>query len=182
MRHVWLVLLLALAAVGASAQEGRDRGWGLHAGVFLPSDRTVREIFGDTWASVGIQPISFGNAKRWRLTGGVTVLTASNDGNRLLAIPATVGATMEFDQGNGQVPFVALAGGPTYYDYSIVRLEGGTPERFATRRIGWNANVRAGITFHKRLQVQARYDVYSETDGFRFDGLTLSVAFQVARF
>lgn len=182
MKHSWTTLLVALAAVGAGAQGvDSQRGWGLSAGVFLPSDREVRDIFGDTWVSFGVQPITYGTPRRWRVTAGLAVLAAERNGNRLLAIPATVGATMEFDQGGGQVPFVAFAAGPTYYDYSIVR-EGASPERFATRRIGWNGNVRAGVTFHQRLQLQARYDLYSEADGFRFDGLTFSASYLVARF
>lgn len=178
-----MVLAVALASAGAHAQGNEtQRGWGLNGGVFLPSDRTVRDIFGDTWLSFGLQPITFATPKRWKLRVNFALLTADRDGNRLLAIPVTVGAEMQFDQGRGQVPYVAVAAGPTYYDYSIVRMEGGVPERFAARRIGWNGNVRAGITFNQRFQLQARYDLYSETDGFHFDGLTLSASFLVARF
>jgi hypothetical protein len=76
------------------------------------------------------------------------------------------------------VPFVSVAAGPSYYDYSLTR----GAERFATKRVGWNANARAGVTFNQRLQVQVRYDLYSVTDGFRFDGLTLSLSYQALRF
>lgn len=172
--------LIALAATCAAfAQDGEDhsvkRGWGLTAGVFVPSDSTVRSTFGNTWVSFGIQPLTFGGKPRdWKISGDVNILTASRNGNRVLAIPATLGVTKVFDGGGDSVPFVSVAGGPAYYDYSILGV--------ATKRVGWNANVRAGVTFSKRVQLQARYDLYSATDGLRFDGLTLSLAYQALRF
>lgn len=172
--------LIALATVcTVAAQDAEDtsvkRGWGLTAGVFVPADSTVRDTFGNTWLSFGIRPLNFGGKSRdWKITGDLNILTASRNGNRVLAIPATLGVTKVFDGGGDSVPFVSVAAGPAYYDYSIL----GT----ATKRVGWNANVRGGVTFSKRLQLQARYDFYSPTDGLRFDGLTLSLAYQAFRF
>ena len=177
--HAPIVLLALAATCAGSAQQAANevpkRGWGITAGVFLPTDQTLRDAFGSTWASFGIQPLSFGGKPRdWRISGGVNVLTAGRNGNRVLAIPATLGVTKEFRGGGDSVPFVAIAGGPAYYDYAI----GGV----SAKRVGWNANVRTGVTFSSRLQLQARYDFYTPTDGLRFDGLTLSVAYKALRF
>lgn len=173
-------LALAAACTGSAQQDETktQRGLGLTAGVFFPADRALRDVFGDTWASFGIQPITFGAPRNWRISGGITVLKGNRGPNRVLAIPATLGVTRDFPSGGDAVPFVAVAGGPAYYDYSI--QTGATT--VSTRRIGWNANVRAGVTFSQRFQLQARYDFYSPTDGLRFDGLTLSLAYQAFRF
>lgn len=177
-RLLWLPLL-ALPLV-AAAEDGQkpNRGLGLNAGVFSPSSSEMRALFGNTWLNVGIQPLNFSKPRDWRIFGGISFLTANRDGNRVLAIPATVGVLKEFNRDADTVPYVAVAAGPAYYDYALTRGF----ERFATKRVGWNANLRAGVTFNQRLQVQLRYDFYSSTDDFQFDGLTLNASYLVFRF
>lgn len=165
---------------GPGRAQDYFKSLGVGAGVFFPSDRSARDAFGDTWFSWGIRPASFDSQEGFKFAADVNVLSRRAHGNRLLILSGTLGMGRLFGQGasNAQ-PYAIVRAGPAYFDYAVTQ-PGGT--RVSAQRIGLNGNVELGVIFGSRLRLSARYDLFSNFDGLKFDGVSVSLVYQVYRF
>lgn len=172
-----LPLLLGSATPGLG-QDNR-LGWGLALGVFYPTNSLTRDLFGDAWLSFGLQPFSFETRNGLRIDTSLGLTSRDRNGNRLTIVQATVGISKLLGNEMDQVrPFVAARVGPAYIDYNITL----GANNFSRRQLGWDANIETGVYINRNLRLSARYDWLSRFDRFNFDGLSLNVAWQFARF
>lgn len=146
---------------------------GIDGGVFLPSDSTVRNVFGDSWARIGLTPISFQTDQRWRFTFDVGFLNASSFGNDATLIPVTFGVTRAFPDKSEIVPYVAVRVGPCFADVNSPFL--GIDES----EVVMDVNVSLGITVRKTFYLEVRYDWMSEVAGLDFSGLFISAGIRL---
>jgi len=167
-------------ACGVGLAQADYSTWGIKAGVFLPTSSTLRQIFGDDWLSIGLTPQQ-SNTSMGNLTfgGDIGLIYASSGGNRLTLIPLTIGYTMKFSNPNDAVvPYGAVRAGVAYYDYSITI----NATNFTRNEFNVTGNAEVGVIFQKKFTLAARYDWFTETDHFNFDGLTLWAELQLFRF
>ena len=73
---------------------------------------------------------------------------------------------------------MAVRAGLSYIDYAIDTGGG----RTASKRIGLNGNAAFGVNIDKRINLEARYDVFTAQDGLNFNGLTLFLRIGLGRF
>lgn len=185
----------ALAAVfsTAFAAVGQDRRawWGLDVGGYFPTNGEMRDIFGDVLLRVGVRPFEQRISDKWKFIVDVNALSARKNGSKLFLMPVTFGFTRSFGSPESRtIPFVQVAAGPAYYDYSINReveitAEGGKgseTERFSKKRFGANANIEAGVLIDKRFALVARADFYTKADDFDFNGISLTFSYAAFRW
>jgi hypothetical protein len=165
---------------GASVAQDYFKSLGVGAGVFFPVDRSARDAFGDTWFSWGIRPVSFDSREGFKVAADVNVLARRAHGNRLTILSATLGVGRTFGEGDSNAqPYAIVRAGPAYFDYAVTQPGGA---RVSAQRIGVNGNVELGVILGDRLRLSARYDLFSNFDGLKFDGVSLSLVYQVYRF
>lgn len=191
---LWITGVALAACVStalAAPDEDRKKWWGADIGVYFPTNGEIRDAFGDTLLRFGLRPFEKRISDRWKFIVDVNALAARKDGNKLFAMPVTFGFTRSFgDPASKSIPFVQIAAGPAYYDYSIYRdvevsAEGGKEperERISKKRFGGNANIEAGILFDHRFALVARADFYTKSDDFDFSGISLTFSYAAFRW
>jgi hypothetical protein len=179
LRFYTLALATACLAVTASAKSD----WyslGLTGGIVLPSSSELRDVFGSSWIGFGLSPTGKDMANRWSLSTDIELTYADKNGNRLLLIPVSAGVGRQFDSKDSDwTPYVAARVGAAYMDYAITRPS--NLVRYKEETIGFDANAEIGMIYKKNLRFSVRYDVYSESNDFNFDGLTLGVSWTFTR-
>ncbi|MFZ4508154.1 MAG: hypothetical protein ACOYON_10725 [Fimbriimonas sp.] len=167
------LVLLPLLATGAFAQEA-TKGLGLEVGAFFPMDKETKELFGNTWLTVGPGSVSQSSIKAGKITSAVSFIQAQKDGNKVVIVPLSlVYKTLLGDENAAAVPYYSLGAGAYYSDYSVNRGSGSTFRRDSAKVFGSSAFGEVGITFVKRARVTARYNTFSTTHGLKFDGWEL---------
>ncbi|MCU0315203.1 MAG: hypothetical protein MUC92_01280 [Fimbriimonadaceae bacterium] len=174
-----------LALTPCAFAQGNNLG--LEYGIFFPSDSNLRKALGDQWVSFGLGRVGTPRANRGRdnLQSNLNFISKDANGNRIFLAAYSLGVTRPLggdDRGmrGGQVSglFFSLRGGIAYQDYAVT-LPGG---RRSGKKIGFNGNAELGYALGQNFVISARYDIFSEADGLRFDGLSLSVAYGLFRF
>lgn len=176
MKHLAALSVLAIAAIPALsiAQEG-GFGIGLRAGVTLPTDSRTKDAFGGTWFSFGIGPANTGIQPGMSWTPDFGITTRSNGSNRLLILKATYGITQNMaTEGSNAVPYFSARAGMAYVDYRVGTV--------GARRGVFTGNAEVGILLSNQFRLSARYDFFPELNGYKFDGVTFSITWQIARF
>lgn len=167
-RRIFACVTSMLCPLVAFSQD-RTIPVGVDVGVYLPSDSTVRNVFGDAWFRVGLTPISLQAPGEWRFTFDVAILDSGTAANRALLVPVTFGATRSFGDPEANArPYIALRGGPFYGDVNSPLL-GVNKTGF-----GFDANAALGVAFGGRFYIEARYDYMSDFGGLKFSGFFLS--------
>ena len=178
------VSALALAcAVSALAQRDptRDNYLGVEAGVYFPTDPTIRDVFGTSVAKVGFNYGNFGRqADKWRLTGNFNFISANKDGSRFFLVPVTAAVGRMFGQpGDNSRPYVRVGAGLAYMDYSV---EVSSVDRRRARKILPTAGAEVGVVIGDRLRLAGTYNWFAETDGLDFTGFQLTLGYSLIRF
>jgi hypothetical protein len=177
--NAWAVAALCACSAGASAQfGGGGQTIGISYGIYFPQDSEIRGIFGSNITRTGISLRGRPSYRtEWRVTNDIGYITASSPGSRFTLIPITVGAERHFgEEGEAVRPFVRIAGGLAYYDYSILRSEGEGTSRFASQRIGATASLEAGTHLTDRIRLSARYHWFQSAHGFNFSGIEVAAS------
>lgn len=186
-----LALAAGVSAAFASTDEDRKKWWGVDVGAYFPTQSEIRDAFGDTLMRFGVRPFERRISDKWKFIVDVHALSARKDGNKLFAMPVTFGLTRSFGNPESKaIPFVQVAAGPAYYDYTIYRdvevsAEGGKKverERISKKRFGGNANFEVGMLFDHRFALVARADVYTKSDDFDFSGISLTLSYAAFRW
>lgn len=179
-----IYLIAAIAACtftcGLARAQADYSTWGVKVGLFMPSNSTIRQIFGDNWFSFGLTPQQQAAGKDLTFGEDVGFITASSNGNRLLLVPVTAGFTKLFEpRQNAVVPYGAVRAGAAYYDYSITKPLGAS---YTNTSVNLTGNVELGVIFSQKFVLAARYDWFAQSNGFTFDGFTVWAEMQLFKF
>lgn len=175
-----LVSLAVASAVFTALPAAAQRNgtpFGISLGAYFPTDQFIRDSFGSTWFSIGIQPLKFDQGRL--ISTDLAITTRTGSGNKVALVRPTIGFSKAFgDAEASSRPYAAIRVGPMYADYSITR----GAQRFSHKRIGLTGNAEIGMLFRSQLSVSARYDVMSRFDGFNFNGFSLNVSYKIGSF
>ena len=173
-----LTACLCAVAVPVTAMADEDSYFGPQVGLFYPANQTMRNALGDSWFSFGATRIRMFKLQERKWVHDWQAISQRNNGSSIFILTGSAGYVMPFMSSGGDTqPYAALRGGLSYMDYAV-NTPGG---RKSAKRIGVNANAALGVNFSSRLNLEARYDVFSGYDSLTFNGLTLSLKFGMAR-
>ncbi len=173
--------LLVVAAIATPMAQAQQYGINLGGsiGVYIPTNKVIRDSFGSQILSFGIGPVGSTSAQSGKLTSDISLLTANKNGNRLLIIPYTLGYEMTLgDAGAMAVPYVRGGIGLAYYDYDVTIGE----SNVHGRKFSSVGVAEAGVIIGKRLRLSGKYDFFSKQSGLDFNGWQLAATFAVAKF
>lgn len=174
-----LVCVAAMAALVVGAAADERLGIGVEAGIYVPSDARIRDVYGSTWFSFGFRPMRLDQYRKPKLDGNIGIVTRSAGGNKLAIVNLSGGYSRPLGDPNGStVPFVAVRVGPSYVDYALT--DNGT--RRSGKKIVLGGNVEVGALMNERIRFSVRYDLLSQVDGLNFNGLSVGLAYVVGRF
>lgn len=185
------ILAICASTAFSSTIDDRKNWWGLDVGAYFPTSSEIRDVFGDAMLRVGIRPFERRISDKWKFIVDVNALAARKHGSKLFIMPITFGFTRSFGSpDSNSIPFVQVAAGPAYYDYTIYRSteisdmgdKGSDTERISKKRFGANANIEAGILLNHRFAIIARGDFYSKADDFDFSGISLTLSYAAFRW
>ena len=180
-----LVALTALAtvALAAPAQAQFDQeekaGLGVKVGVYMPTDSLIRDAFGKSIINYGLGGVAPRRPTAGTLTPELDFISADKNGNRLFIGSFSYGYEHHFvnDDQARTVPYARVFGGVAYFDYGINTLNG----RRSSKRVGANYGAEVGIVLSGRIRLAARYNAFTEQEGFNFNGFNLSATVNLIR-
>ncbi|HXH60997.1 MAG TPA: hypothetical protein VNI20_06525 [Fimbriimonadaceae bacterium] len=181
MRRFGLIALClaCVAALPLSASASDDAYFGPQVGVFLPSNKGLRNALGDSWFSFGAGRIRGYDLDKYKIAYDWQAVNQRKNGNNVFILTGSIGFVRAFGRdGDSTIPYAALRGGLAYLDYSIDTPSG----HQAGKRASLNANAALGINFNHRINLEARYDMWNSFDGITFNGLTIALTVGLARF
>ena len=176
--------LIALAACAGAvavpmAAKAQDAYFGPQIGFFFPSSAAMRDALGDSWFSFGASRIRIFDVNQAKWSHDWSAINQRRDGNSIFILTGSMGYAYPLSAGTEKYkPYFAIRGGISYIDYAITTGGG----RKAGKRFGLNGNTAIGVNIDRRINIEARYDVFSAQDGLSFDGLTLYLRVGIARF
>jgi len=145
----------------------------LSGGAFFPTHSVTKDLFGNSWARLGLTTFEPSRPTRWRLIGEVGAYRLNGITTRARLYPLTVGLERGFKLRWSVQPYVTLRAGP-YHGRVEDRGTG-----IGESHVGLNVNGACGIIFKRRFYAEVRYDYFSELAGLRFDGVSLSAGFRL---
>lgn len=177
MRTRYAVVALAALIVPAFS-HAQNQYLGPDVGVYYPTSATLKAALGDQWWSFGLSATKGGNGEK-AMGPSFNGVSQTKNGNRALMLSYSYGLYQPFAKSGGRgndgvIPFFALRGGVSYIDYRVGLASGA--------KFGWNANAEVGIVFSDRMTLSARYDMFSQHDGLRFDGFSINLRYGLVGF
>jgi len=146
---------------------------------YLPSSALARSVFGSSPAALGLGFGSFTiGGKRTRFDFGFDLFDLAISSSKLFVLSPQVSIEYRVPIARDFGAFGKLLAGPAYMDYSF-DTPGGA--HFGAKRLGADAGIEAGLRFG-RVQLDAKYRVFTQPTPVDFDGLQLSVTVIVMRF
>ena len=175
-----MLVVPALAGLSmiAPAQEGEVAGpnqLAVEVGWYMPSDGLIRDRFGNNIFRIGVAGLRNKYVPQWTLAYDINFVSASEDGNRFLLVPLTIGFQKSLGQPNTEVnPYVRAGVGLSFMNWDIDGDDGSA--------VGGTASVELGAYFGDRFRVAARYNLFTKADDFNFNGLQFTVAYGLFKF
>lgn len=167
------VVALALAATPAQAQFDL----GASAGFFIPTSSEVRDAFGGAIFKFGLGGVGRQSTGNLKIGTQLDFITGSRNGNRMFLVPLTLNVeqALSLDQSGTTIPYVKAFAGIAYMDYGITQAG----IRHEDKLIRATYGAELGIVMAQRFRLAARYNVFPNTGGFDFSGLTLSATVSI---
>ena len=182
-RPLLALATLALAAPACAQFGGAEDRFNLGAriGVYLPTDSAIRDAFGNSIVTYGIGSVGGRRPTPGKITPEVDFISASRNGNRLFIGSLTFGYEYHFSKQLEQttIPYARVFGGAAYFDYGI---NTSANTRVSARKVGLNYGAEVGLLFVNRVRLAARYNAFTEQDGFNFNGVVLTATANLFRF
>ena len=173
------VACLVALAMGVVVKAEEDAYFGPQVGLFYPQSTVLKNALGDSWFSFGASRVRVMDLEQHKLAHDWQAISKRDNGSSIFILTGSIGWVMPIAKpGSSTEPYFALRGGLAYMDYAVDTPGG----RESGKRIGMNANAALGMLVSKRLNVEARYDVWSGQSGLNFNGLTLSARYGIVRF
>lgn len=173
------IAALAVFATSASAQQTTNNtGIGLSVGIFTPTAAGVKKDIGSQFLSFGLGGASTGRPSDSSITPSYSFIIANGNGNKLFILPLTYGYEYHFGSHStaSTLPYLRPFAGVAYYDYSITDYLSGHQ---STKQLGGTYGIEGGILFSHKIKVSATYNYFTQTNGFSFNGLTLSASYSL---
>jgi hypothetical protein len=173
--------LLVVSPVFAQKKSNR-LGIGVSFGAFFPTDKRVIEATSSSTYSFGLSPTNIYYKDGLNSTFDVQILSNNLRGSKYFVLIPSYGYVKTFgdkDKVSGVKPFAALRVGPAYSDFSMVS---GVNTKSRGKQLGFNANAELGVFMSETVRLSARYDVFSKTKQYKWDGLSLGLTWQFGRF
>lgn len=172
-------LFALLVAMPFVARAEEDSYFGPQVGLFYPQSTVLKDALGESWLSFGASRIRVFELNQRKVAHDWQAVSQRDNGNSIFILTGSLGWVMPMSEpGASTEPYFSVRGGLAYIDYAVDTTSG----RESGKRIGGNVNASIGILFNKRLNLEARYDWWSEFDGLKFNGLTLSAKYGIVRF
>lgn len=152
-------------------------GVGIGGGIYMPTHSETKELYGSNWFNFNISPVSnSGFTENWVLGGDLDILTRSSKGNRILAVKLALAANKQFgSELNHIIPYLAITGGPVYYDYAFKRLG----NKIASKRVGLGASIELGLKIRKNLVINGKYCLYQAPDKLNLNGFSINLLYKI---
>jgi len=182
--HWRTTALLSIIMIGctsvAIAEGGKGKKDRIHVqvsySVFLPRADETKRNFGNLWASFGVGRFREQRQnEEWAFDWDVTVLSETGVSEALL-IPMTAGVERRLGINRDRQPYVAVRVGPYYGEVDDNTMG---PD---DSKIGFNANVSAGVIVKRKYFLEARYDWFGSVAGNNFNGFTFTGGVKVFDF
>jgi hypothetical protein len=174
-----LILVMIGCTSIALAKGGKSKKNRIHVQVsyaaFIPSEGETRRNFGKVWGSIGVGRFVPERPNNWAFDWDITVLEEEGVSEALL-IPLTAGVHRGLGTNPDRQPYVAVRVGP-YYGEVDDNTKG--PD---DTKIGFNANMSAGVIVKRKYFLEARYDWFSSIAGNSFNGFTFTGGVKVFDF
>ncbi len=142
---------------------------------FFPTDSEARKNFGKLWSSVGIGRFYPERPNKWAFDWDARLLRKKRTSEALL-IPLSAGVQRGLGAPRGLQPYVAARVGPYY---GVIEDNTKGPD---DTKIGFNANVSAGVIVKRRYVLEARYDWFSRIAGNNLSGFALTAGVKICDF
>ncbi len=170
---------------GADATDKRKYEIGIDAGVYLPTQRQIQDVFGNAVYKFGLDFGTREAVRNGRFVPSMGLISAHRNGNSfylgqaLLSYEIRLAQPQDLGKRTIVEPFGRASIGAAYADYSITNTAG---VHFGAKRILPTGQLEAGVYIGPRVKVTAAYDFFESVDGFNFNGFSLSVAYTLFRF
>lgn len=176
-------ILSTVFVSAVASSQGGGIPIGVDLGVFFPSDREVRNVFGSSWTRIGLTPISFQRPESWKSSLDFSYLRQSRAGNTVTLIPITFGVTRSFGDDPSARPYIAFRVGPYFADVDSPDRGFESPSLGVDASgVGFNANASLGLSFQNSFYIEARYDFFSDFKGVSFNGFYFSAGVRLFTF
>ena len=149
-------------------------------GLYKPINSQTADLYGDNWIRFGLKTLPVNYLPKWRPTFDINYYAMSKKfvgppdlTNRATLIPATLGLTRGFGSEERKWFYLSFGAGPYYANIS-------TPTIGVSKAgFGLNANAILGIRLHQRWTLEARYELFTEFAGQKFDAFVISLAYKL---
>ena len=179
LRLLGLATALLCLAVPHTAHAEDDSYFGPQFGLFYPSGAAMRSALGDSWFSFGASRIRTLKLDERHWVHDWSGVSQSQNGSKIFILTASAGYVVPFGTNSENFePYIAVRAGLSYIDYAINTGSG----RRSAKRIAPNGNAAIGFNINRRINIEARYDIYTQYDGLSFNGLTVALRIGLARF
>lgn len=156
----------------ATDQKKKRTVFALSAGLYMPVNGQVKDIFGDKFLRLGIRPLPTNAPKGWRFAYDVNWISLDSINGKATIIPVTAGILRRFGKEDVK-SYAALNVGPYYGNVDVPAL--------GIDKKGWglDANATLGVVFKERFCLEVRYDMMNKFGGLDFSSLTISAAIRM---
>lgn len=161
----------------SQSDKNTNKGHGFTVGpqvsVYLPSDKTARNRFGDNWLSVGVGIGHVNTPRNGSFDIGLNVIGAQKNKNRVTMVPVTLVYRMVNDSNKRTIPYAKVFGGvyPVEMRSDIDNIQAGW-------RVGWGGGVSAGVVFDQRAFIDISYNAVTKIRGIDLSGVNLTVGYR----
>jgi hypothetical protein len=169
------IVCAAFAIGGAASAQSFNTGFS--AGIYLPTNGTIRDAFGSQIMRFGFANVGSQRTGNFKIGTELDIISANRNGNRLFIVPFTLGAEQQLsgDQNATARSYIKPFAGLAYMDYGVT--VGATRNESKVLRFTYGAEF--GVVVSDHLRLAARYNVFPKTGGFDFSGLNLSATFSI---
>ena len=177
-----LKFLAPLGVLVASSSFAQDSG-GLHfgptAGIYIPTDTKIRDVFGSGFR-FSLAPTTSELPAELKWLPAISAISGSKDGSKFFLLPVTASYVrhLSHDPNVPIVPYLKFTVGPSYYDYAVT-IDG---TRHAKKTVGYTAGLEFGAKVSKIITAYAKYNYFSKSEDLDFSGISLGVEFNLFKF
>ena len=167
-----VLALIAIVSGPASAEKSKLT-FALSGGAFMPMNSTTKDKFGDSWTRISFTTFEPEKTAEWRFISEGGSYKLDSDTSSVSLYPISFGFERGFGENNSVRPYMVLRAGPYYGKVRDDSLG------INDKHIGLNGNVSLGLVFSRRYYLEARYDYFSELEGYDFSGFSIYAGMKV---
>lgn len=183
MNRIAVVSFAAVVLAGSAFAQfgGGPQGLGAGAGLYVPTDSLIKNIFGDQITTYNFGLVQPNRRGRKNFGYDINLQGVGARGSRFLSLEGTYGYEWHFAEEDAKaLPYFRIGAGPNLLDYDITSpLVGGNLRRTT---IGGVAAAEAGLVLNGFTSLSAQYVLMSKSQGLDFSGLRLQLSIKLISF